>query len=133
MIEYNGQVLQRDVDTITDDTPRVNIMLELNGTNISTAFQGCELTQVCFGKWQTVLNFTGDLRISLECDYQVNGSQNDPHGLINILDSKIVSASLEDDGEVAILFESGNKVAFGAGRAGQESYQILINDKILIK
>ena len=98
-------------------------------------FLGKKLEQVCFGWVDIILNFGGDIALSLECTFEhvltdgqvLLGDSSKPissSSLLTLLGSSVERVNNIGEGNIELFFSNGNKVRIHESNDGAESYNI---------
>lgn len=90
---------------------------------------GQELTQICLGFVEVVLNFHPDLAICLSCDVAIGDVVAKPaeeciEALRPLLGKQIVSYRIPGDGSLVVVFDEGLVAQFFDSKEHYESYTI---------
>ena len=99
-----------------------------------TYLVGKEVTQVCVGKYQSVLHLSADISIHLECRFKVSKMNalgvevpfcSPNESLLGLLGCRIANVINKGDGELALGFTDGSTLVLFDSKSNYESYQIL--------
>ena len=94
-----------------------------------------ELQQVCIGQYQVVLNFTDQISIAMECEYEIESNDQKERGesripesaksLLKLVGSGILNASNLGMGCLQIEFARGIILRIYDSNENAESYEII--------
>jgi hypothetical protein len=87
------------------------------------------LLQVCIGEFQSVLNFDGNVSISIEgefnCDFpDQSGSCTSKADLLQLIGTRILLVNNTGNGDLMLTFSSGAKLSLHDSNPAAESYEI---------
>ncbi len=109
-------------------------MYGLSKTTNVTFLIGNTLSQICVGLFQLILNFEGDVSISVEGIFEYGRAGSMPQSgpmpqsaclLIDLLGKEIGGIEILDHGTLAIHFSNGTELTLHDSNANGESYQIV--------
>lgn len=113
---------------------------ELGGDIDISKIKDNEVIQVCIGRYEAILRFTGDLSISIESSCELvdqagrthrfsSDSPNETAQLTSLLGDVIVVLEQSGKGNVRIKFHSGLVLTIIDDNRNTESYCISVGDK----
>ena len=117
----------------------------MNGLPVKVKFDQLlenELTQICFGTFQFILNFEGSVQIAVEsiCVYEsasgvLDEIQNYSEGasqLCQLIGDKVLSAERDVEGGLILSFKSGAKLQIKNSNKDYESFQIHLGQQTYV-
>ncbi|MEX0703103.1 MAG: DUF6188 family protein [Planctomycetales bacterium] len=103
---------------------------------------GQELIQVCIGANELILNFDGNVRVTIETEIEhrtpegVASCLTNPRAaapfMVGLLESRIRAASVIPPGTVVLKFSNGEEVEISDSNEHYESYQIVNGDDWIV-
>jgi len=90
------------------------------------------LLQVCVGEFQTLLNFTRSISVTIESKIRIDNTDATPPDLCCFLGSVVRSASADEAGSLNLTFHAGRVVSITDSNQDFESFQISAGDVEII-
>lgn len=93
---------------------------------------GVKLEQVCVGLCQVILNFSSEVSISIEGEYEVDGNVADLMGLVRLLGKRLTHPINRGEGILELAFSNGIVLIIRDSNPNGESYQVTARDRQII-